>query len=151
MLPKTKCEKHNHIHSAYTTCYKCQSEGLDVKQARKTKVTYSEKLKDTRWQKKRLEVFEEARWRCEECLKHFPKEGLQVHHITYLTGVEPWNHPLDILMCLCAECHKTRQKAEQQFFCKVAQVIRHKSVEELMEMPVWYMFETKPLYEKDKK
>ena len=49
--------------------------------------TYSEKLKDPRWQKKRLEILDSAGWRCEDC-----GCGLQdgrefhVHHTAYISG-----------------------------------------------------------------
>lgn len=151
MLMTEFCPKHNQIYSSDVMCHKCLTEGFKGLVKPKRKIPYSEKLKDTRWQKKRLHVFNEAKWKCEECGFITPEGGLQVHHITYLTGVEPWDHPDEILMCLCSNCHKRRQESEQQFFYKVAQAIRYKSAEELKTMPVWYMFETKPFYEKDKK
>jgi len=107
--------------------------------------SYAEKLKDARWQKLRLQMFEAANWTCEECKVHSPADGLQLHHIFYLTGVDPWDHPPDLLLSLCDGCHKERQELEQQFFIKVAKVIRHKSIEELKTFPIWYMFEEMPI------
>ena len=50
---------------------------------------YSEKLADPRWQKKRLEVFNAAGWRCQECRAE--DKPLHLHHSFYPTGCEgPW-------------------------------------------------------------
>jgi len=64
---------------------------------------YSEKLKDPRWQKKRLKILEWDEWACQVC---FDSENtLTVHHLRYLPGVEPWDHPDDLLLTLCEDCH----------------------------------------------
>lgn len=65
--------------------------------------TYSEKLKDPRWQKKRLEIFEMDKWYCQSCLSK--DKTLHVHHIDYLPGREPWEYDDKYLMTLCADCH----------------------------------------------
>ena len=107
--------------------------------------SYAEKLKDARWQELRLRLFEAADWTCEECKSIRPSDGLQVHHIIYLAGVEPWDHPPEVLLSLCDKCHVERQEIEREFYLKIAKVIRNKSIEELKTFPVWYMFETEPL------
>lgn len=68
------------------------------------KVKYSEKLKDPRWQKKRLAILERDLWTCRWC----GDKGttLHVHHIFYLPGREPWNIPDGFLITLCERCHK---------------------------------------------
>jgi hypothetical protein len=64
---------------------------------------YSEKLKDPRWQKLRLKVFERDDWTCQLC---FDKESqLKVHHKYYLQGKEPWDYPLEAFTTLCEKCH----------------------------------------------
>jgi hypothetical protein len=65
---------------------------------------YSEKIKNPKWQKKRLEVLNKANFTCELC--HDTEETLQVHHLQYLNGKEPWEYPLDNFKCLCATCHE---------------------------------------------
>ena len=67
---------------------------------------YSDKLKDPRWQKKRLDVLERAGWKCECCGDD--KETLQVHHLIYSKG-EPWDAPDETLECLCEPCHEWRE------------------------------------------
>ena len=65
---------------------------------------YSQKLRDPRWQKKRLEVMDKANWKCERC-KASDKE-LQVHHGMYEYGLEPWEYDHHVLWCLCRDCHE---------------------------------------------
>lgn len=65
---------------------------------------YAAKLKDPRWQKKRLEVLDRAGWACQMCGDS--KSMLHVHHKQYLKGREPWDYDTDQLASLCATCHK---------------------------------------------
>lgn len=71
---------------------------------------YSYKLKDPRWQKKRLQILEHARWKCEDC--GGADQTLEIHHCVYLPKKEPWEHGIEELMCLCSDCHKVRQDFE---------------------------------------
>jgi len=71
-------------------------------------VPYSEKLRDPRWQKKRLEKMQAAQWKCEICSDD--SEELQVHHTEYVKRyngdfVDPWQYELNDLKCLCKTCH----------------------------------------------
>lgn len=111
--------------------------------------TYAEKLRDPRWQEKRLRCFDKAEWTCELCRVERPSAGLQVHHPIYLTGLDPWEYPDEILNVLCEPCHVARQEIERQFFYKVALAIRWKDNDELKDMPVWWMFETKKFTPKE--
>ena len=92
---------------------------------------YSEKLKDPRWQKRRLEIFQSAGFRCEEC-KSNAKE-LSVHHTAYLNGREPWDYPDTVLMCLCADCHEKRQLVEESIRMRWGEITRCLNVQELEE------------------
>lgn len=65
--------------------------------------TYFEKLKDPRWQKKRLEIFNRDEFRCITC---GDKEStLNVHHLKYEKGFEPWDYDNKCLITLCESCH----------------------------------------------
>lgn len=66
--------------------------------------TYAEKLKDPRWQRKRLEVLEAANWACETCGAE--DKTLHVHHKRYLKGHEPWEYENEDLRSLCEDCHE---------------------------------------------
>jgi 5-methylcytosine-specific restriction endonuclease McrA len=91
-------------------------------------MTYAEKLKDPRWQKKRLQILERDNWQCQSallcqidvepleptnCLKEFfvwkrdrSNPTLHVHHKKYRKGADPWDYPDDELITLCAPCHE---------------------------------------------
>lgn len=79
-------------------------------------MTYSEKLKDERWIRKRDKILMRDAFECQdfECTKQ--TKELHVHHVDYLPGHEPWEYPDDMLITLCAICHKReqgRRKAEK--------------------------------------
>lgn len=67
-------------------------------------MTYAQKLKDPRWQKKRLEILDRDDFKCQNC--HTTTESLHVHHIAYTNG-EPWEINADLLITLCENCHET--------------------------------------------
>jgi hypothetical protein len=69
-------------------------------------MTYSEKLKDPRWQKKRLEVLQRDGFTCCDCSD--TKKTLHVHHKSYSKGRDPWDYPDDNFSTLCEDCHKSR-------------------------------------------
>jgi len=66
-------------------------------------MTYAEKLRDPRWQRRRLEIMQLARFQCERC--DADSKTLVVHHLVYRVGSEPWCYPDNELVCLCQECH----------------------------------------------
>ena len=69
---------------------------------------YAEKLKDPRWQKKRLEVLSRDDWACVHCGE--TRLTLHVHHLKYTKG-EPWDISSEYLETLCKDCHNlTHQK-----------------------------------------
>ncbi len=63
---------------------------------------YSEKLRDPRWQKKRLEVMQRDNFRCRIC--HGEEMTLNVHHIEY-EKKDPWDANGKNLVTLCEDCH----------------------------------------------
>ncbi len=65
-------------------------------------MTYSEKLKDPRWQKKRLEILNRDEFTCRLCGDD--KLTLHVHHICY--NGNPWEANSDRLITLCEACHE---------------------------------------------
>lgn len=65
---------------------------------------YAEKLRDPRWQKKRLEILARDGWECKWC---GDKEStLHVHHLWY-TKNDPWDAEDVSLITLCESCHET--------------------------------------------
>ena len=69
--------------------------------------TYIEKLRDPRWQRRRLEVLNAANFKCRDC--RAADKTLHIHHAYYERGRDPWDYPSDSLLSLCDECHDDRQ------------------------------------------
>ena len=74
---------------------------------------YLEKLKDPRWQKKRLEIFKRDEWRCKCCGSK--DRTLHVHHLCYSKGKDPWEIDEGFLITVCEECHKD-DSVKAEFF-----------------------------------
>ena len=88
--------------------------------------TYSEKLKDPRWQKMRLKVLEYANFRCQICGDS--KSTLHVHHSYYTRGKDPWQYPQGSLICVCEyhhDCIHESEKPKQK-----QQLLEHKKPSE---------------------
>jgi hypothetical protein len=66
--------------------------------------SYSDKLRDPRWQKCRLQIMDRDGFRCHECGTE--SKTLHVHHTRYLKGVDPWDYPVSLLITLCEDCHQ---------------------------------------------
>jgi hypothetical protein len=70
-----------------------------------TKLAYSEKLKDPRWQRKRLEVLSRDNFSCKICGDE--TKTLHVHHCGYSNEYKnPWEYPNGWLITLCETCHE---------------------------------------------
>ena len=65
--------------------------------------TYSELLRDPRWQKMRLKKLEASSWACERCRD--TATTLNVHHKRYVKGRMPWEYDEQELAVLCEPCH----------------------------------------------
>jgi hypothetical protein len=68
------------------------------------KSSYSQKLKDPRWQKLRLEVMNANDFSCEVCGDG--NSTLNVHHKEYFKGHEPWEYEREQLAVICESCHE---------------------------------------------
>lgn len=83
---------------------------------------YSDKLKDPRWQKKRLEIFERDGWACTLCGDS--EQTLHIHHLCYQKGKDPWEYEDKHLLTLCANCHEeetaTRYMVERSLCFELA-------------------------------
>ena len=72
--------------------------------------SYSEKLRDPRWQKKRLEILSRDEFTCQRCFD--TSSTLVVHHRSYLAGREPWDYSNEYLVTLCELCHSEEHDLE---------------------------------------
>lgn len=68
---------------------------------------YADKLKDPRWQKLRLAVFDRDKWTCLKCGEQV--KTLHVHHLSYAASGDPWDTPIGDLETLCCDCHDWRE------------------------------------------
>lgn len=86
--------------------------------------TYIEKLKDPRWQKKRLEILERDDWACQAC---FDQEStLHVHHKRYLPKKEPWEYNENLLVTLCESCHEDESVLRKDVESDLIQILRER-------------------------
>lgn len=65
--------------------------------------TYSELLRDPRWQKMRLKIMERDGFKCRCCGNE--KVTLNVHHKVYKSGKKPWEYHAHQLVTACEKCH----------------------------------------------
>ena len=66
-------------------------------------MSYSQKLADPRWLAMRDRVRKRDGNRCVNNPDH--RMPLEVHHLSYTAGCEPWEYPLDNFVTLCRDCH----------------------------------------------
>jgi len=65
--------------------------------------SYAEKLRDPRWQRRRLEIFQRDNWKCQLC----SRTDLELHcHHLYRTTEDPWDEPDLHLLTVCQLCHE---------------------------------------------
>ena len=71
-------------------------------------MTYSQQLRDRRWQQKRLKILERAGWSCQQPGCKHPDDDrvmLVVHHRNYRSGKKAWEYGDADLVTLCERCH----------------------------------------------
>lgn len=67
-------------------------------------IPYWQKLKDPRWQRKRLEILQRDEFACQHCGEK--EKELHVHHCVYFQKQEPWDYESSTLITLCTGCHE---------------------------------------------
>ncbi len=97
--------------------------------------SYAEKLRDPRWQRKRLETMQRADFTCEWCGDK--TTTLHVHHGYYARGYEPWDYEEDTLYCLCESCHQQAENLKHDLHLKIAKVHPEKHAELLRAILAW--------------
>ena len=76
------------------------------------KTNYSDKLKNPKWQKKRLEILNLHGFKCEKC--GCEDKELHVHHRFYIKGREVWQYDNDVFQVLCCDCHEKEHIKEKE-------------------------------------
>jgi hypothetical protein len=82
-------------------------------------MTYSEQLKNPKWQKKRLEILEKHDFKCVNCGD--AESQLQVHHLFYSRNVNPWDYPDHMYFTLCEKCHKEIHDVTEDLFIGISE------------------------------
>lgn len=72
--------------------------------------SYAQKLRDPRWQRRRLEIMGRDKFACRMCGDS--KSTLNVHHIFYTRGADPWDYPDTALVTTCEACHEELHAAD---------------------------------------
>ena len=85
-------------------------------------MTYAEKLKDPRWQKKRLKILERDEFMCRHCGDN--NNTLHVHHIGYSKG-DPWETKDDLLITLCSVCHENETEELKGLYSTAVNELRN--------------------------
>jgi len=88
-------------------------------------VSYWQKLKDPRWQKKRLEIFTRDNFTCLNC--ESKDKTLHVHHTAYVKGLEPWEYSQS-LITLCEPCHQERSDCEKSLLIAFSRLKNHELI-----------------------
>jgi hypothetical protein len=73
--------------------------------------SYAEKLRDPRWQRKRLEILERSEFSCDACGDS--ESELHIHHLLYQKGKDPWDYNDQHLLALCKDCHEAIELVRQ--------------------------------------
>ncbi len=88
--------------------------------------TYFEKLKDPRWQKKRLGILNMDSFTCQLCKSS--ENSLHVHHGYYQANTEPWEYEDNSLITLCESCHMSIESVRKN----IIQIMGYLTPDELM-------------------
>lgn len=87
-------------------------------------MTYAERLRDPRWQRKRLEILSRDKFTCVQCGDF--KSTLHVHHANgYRNGLMPWEYPDRELKTLCENCHNQEHAPVKPLKIYLAGKIEH--------------------------
>lgn len=81
-------------------------------------MTYSDKLKHPKWQKKRLEILQRDNFTCTLCGDI--ETTLNVHHEQYKG--EPWDVPNELLKTVCEHCHEIIHELSDREIVKVHKI-----------------------------
>jgi hypothetical protein len=103
--------------------------------------TYSDKLKDPRWQKKRLEIFDRDKWTCKVCCD--TKNTLAVHHKRYINGNDPWDYDNEDLITVCDLCHSIIENCKS-YPNYAMEKLRAYCIVDGEEAVVFYIYENRP-------
>ena len=85
---------------------------------------YAEKLRDPRWQKKRLIILQRDEFTCQSCFDS--NSTLHVHHRFYESDCEPWDYDDEILITLCEYCHDVETTDMREAIARLSKAFKRK-------------------------
>lgn len=84
------------------------------------KISYSEQLKDPRWQMRKTEILNRDEYTCQLCGNK--KNTLHVHHKRYIKNRLPWEYGDNDLITLCEKCHQNIHTKPNTDIAKIGEV-----------------------------
>lgn len=84
--------------------------------------TYANKLKNPKWQKKRLEILSRDEFTCQHCQDK--EETLHVHHMYYEYGKNPWEYDSASLVTLCSGCHEIESEHIKEISPRLLNILK---------------------------
>lgn len=105
-------------------------------------MTYSQKLKDPRWQKKRLEILNRDNFTCRCCGDS--ESTLHVHHKMYISGRDVWDYDNMLLITLCELCHTSQHEQKKEYETLLLETLYMKgfSYDDLRELACCFYYYT---------
>ena len=92
-------------------------------------MSYSDKLKHPKWQKKRLEILNRDSWACKYCSD--TESQLHVHHLKYTTK-EPYDELSENLVATCQDCHRLLEAIKLSTYNNYSSIILIEKGKEMM-------------------
>lgn len=84
------------------------------------RISYAEKLRDRRWQQKRLEILKRDNFCCQFPHCDSTTSMLDVHHKAYIRNSNPWEYPDYCLITLCQQHHEYEQNRLEEAHLAIA-------------------------------
>lgn len=111
-------------------------------------MNYRDKLKDPRWQRKRLEVLQRDSFTCCHCGDD--KTELHIHHLKY--SGDPWEAKMEDMITVCVHCHNMEELLKKHApGSKVIKVMRRKNIDpSVVSMAAFVNYNIPDLEEKNK-
>jgi 5-methylcytosine-specific restriction endonuclease McrA len=106
---------------AASTCDVLARKGLFATEETDHAMTYADKLKDPRWQRRRLEIMQRDNFTCQNCGDN--KTTLHVHHKIYVRNADPWIYGDVALVTLCEPCHKIKHMTVEELECEKSRIL----------------------------
>lgn len=107
------------------------------------RLTYAEKLRDVRWKRRRDDLLRRSNYTCCECCEPLTTGtmDLQVHHVVYITALDPWDYPDELLVVVCDWHHRERQAVEQAIYAEVGKHLATLDLAEMRRQPIRAFFQ----------